>query len=59
MTVILNDGTFPGTWIVPRSFAGAEPAEVPSSASRCLGIVNQGRVEDRGVGVHVTFLEAI
>ena len=59
VAIVLDNGTFPGTGIVPRSFAGADASEVPSSASRFLHVVHQGGVDDRRVGVQVTFLKAV
>lgn len=59
MAVVLNNGTLPGARVVPRSLAGADAGEIPPSASLFLGIVNQGGVDDRRVGVQVTFFEAV
>lgn len=59
VTIILNNSTFPGTWVVPRSFTGAQATEVAPSTSRCLGVINKNRVEDRGVGVQIAFLKAV
>jgi len=59
VAVVLNNGTLPGARVVPRSLAGTDAGEIPSSASISLGIVNQGGVDDRRVGVQVTFLEAV
>ena len=59
MAVVLDNSTFPGARVVPRSFADTDASEVPPSASLFLGVVNQGGVDDRRVGVQVTFLEAV
>ena len=59
MAVILNNSTFFGAGVVPRSLAGTDTSEIPPSASLFLGVVNQGGVDDRRVGVQVTFLEAV
>jgi len=59
VAIILNNSTLPGARIVPWSLTGTDPSEIPPSASRFLGVVHQGGVDDRRVGIQVTFLEAV
>ena len=59
VAIVLDNSTLPGARIVPWSLAGTDPSKIPPSASRFLGVVHQGGVDDRTVGVQVTFLEAV
>lgn len=59
MAIVFNNSTFPGARVVPRSLTGTDTSEISPSASGCLGVVHQGGVDDRGVGVQVAFLEAV
>ena len=59
MAIVFSNGTFPGARIIPRSLTDTNASEILPSASRCFGVVHQGGVDDRRVGVQVTFLETI
>lgn len=45
VAIVLDNNTFPRARIVPWSLTSAEATEITPSASRCLGVVNQGRVD--------------
>jgi len=59
VAIILKNSAFPGARIVPRSLTGTDAREVSPSAGCFLGVVHQGGVDDRRVGVQVTFFEAV
>ena len=59
VAIVLNNSTFPGARVVPRPLTGTDTSEITSSASGCLGVVHQDGVDDRRVGIQVTFLEAV
>jgi hypothetical protein len=44
VAIVLDNSTFPGARIVPRSFTGTEATEITPSAGRFLGVIHQGRV---------------
>ena len=59
MAVVLNNCAFPGTRVVPRSLTGTDASKVLSPAGCFLGVVDQGGIDDGGVWVQITFLEAV